>query len=1003
MARATWILSGCMVVAVLFQSGPSVARQTASRAEPVVEERAPASVILRGDSRVPFTRAAATTTVLYTATFDGPGGMCDPQGWTVDDPTAQPGVFFHIDNYAGLNPADFYPLDGAQSLWCGARPQATGELCTYAALPGYGNFWYQAWVTRKCIPVSSDSLLDIAMELRIDSEPAYDISRVQFTPDCAGESGWQMVPGIPRLDGSNYLVSINDAFNIHTTDSVRVRIEFASDGAFSDEDGLWNTNGALHVDNLAVENLPLEDFEGEPLDATMTHDWEAWVPPAYGVAAGLRHGDTILQEDPCVQDISCLWAFLEGSTFNYACGGHAEQVAVPYHNDRGQYLDNTIVSPEIALTGSGDRIVLEFDVYRDLAAENLVIYMWRVRASTNGCGGPWKDRNMSLYGDQKDWFRHVEPIDDLIGPGATAINIGLRVVDLCRYYCAGMSICHSQSPLFDNVRVYRVDISGPELDAPDRYQFQDNFSVDGTTTGTVRADMASDILPSASPGILPGDSAVVMARNPVSGLATDPVAGGPAVYCYVAVWPQGQPGKSGAGLTDNPARWPAVGSFTDASGVQWTRVRADTVFDNGQPVDDTFCVDLNDNLFTPGDTVCFFYAAKSNDATEVYAFGSNLARGGNDIEEAASNPSEFTCLPTSGTKVDLYVDGADGTGAQLYWEDALRSIQYGVAVDRYDVRAPSAALSNRPAGRVVDPLAQLSSYQRMLWDCAGQSITLGDGTGTPEKTDDYALLTAFLDNLQNPGGVFLCGDDVAEQLDGYAGAAASAFHAPGSYLPFTLISGNLPSLTGQVATIGTPVGGLCYDDSFWIYGACPLLNDFDVMQAGGGSVSEVTYGPSDGQNDAVISKMTVNPNNADVGVILAGFGFQTVLDDDDDLITDRSLFLRDTIVWLANTPNLPTGAATGAVNALQPNYPNPFNPQTTIAYSTRARARVTLVIYNVSGERVRTLVSDEMPAGAHTTVWDGRNDAGREVSSGVYFYRLVAGDFTRTRKMVLLK
>ena len=90
--------------------------------------------------------------------------------------------------------------------------------------------------------------------------------------------------------------------------------------------------------------------------------------------------------------------------------------------------------------------------------------------------------------------------------------------------------------------------------------------------------------------------------------------------------------------------------------------------------------------------------------------------------------------------------------------------------------------------------------------------------------------------------------------------------------------------------------------------------------------------------------------------------------------------------------------------ALGYNQPNPFNPTTTIRYSVKERALVTLRIYNVAGQLVRTLVNDiKEPGAIHGTAWDGRNEAGRSVSSGVYFYKLVTKDFTQTKKMMLLK
>jgi hypothetical protein len=97
------------------------------------------------------------------------------------------------------------------------------------------------------------------------------------------------------------------------------------------------------------------------------------------------------------------------------------------------------------------------------------------------------------------------------------------------------------------------------------------------------------------------------------------------------------------------------------------------------------------------------------------------------------------------------------------------------------------------------------------------------------------------------------------------------------------------------------------------------------------------------------------------------------------------------------------GGDAPAVTALHQNYPNPFNPATTIAFDLRENADVSLSVYDVAGALVRRLVSRRLPAGTYTSSWDGTDGAGRRVASGVYFYRLVAGDFTATRKMVLLK
>jgi hypothetical protein len=93
------------------------------------------------------------------------------------------------------------------------------------------------------------------------------------------------------------------------------------------------------------------------------------------------------------------------------------------------------------------------------------------------------------------------------------------------------------------------------------------------------------------------------------------------------------------------------------------------------------------------------------------------------------------------------------------------------------------------------------------------------------------------------------------------------------------------------------------------------------------------------------------------------------------------------------------------VGSLSQNYPNPFNPTTRIEYMVPegAAQRVQLVIYDVSGARVRTLVDRVVPGGRYTIDWDGGNNRGQRVGSGVYFYRLIEPNFTQTRKMLLLK
>jgi hypothetical protein len=85
------------------------------------------------------------------------------------------------------------------------------------------------------------------------------------------------------------------------------------------------------------------------------------------------------------------------------------------------------------------------------------------------------------------------------------------------------------------------------------------------------------------------------------------------------------------------------------------------------------------------------------------------------------------------------------------------------------------------------------------------------------------------------------------------------------------------------------------------------------------------------------------------------------------------------------------------------NYPNPFNPSTTIRYSIVEPGNVSIKIYDILGREIKTLVNDVRNAGTYSSTWNGDNDFGNKVSSGIYLYRMEAGSFVDTRKMILLK
>ncbi|HHZ15426.1 MAG TPA: S8 family serine peptidase [Candidatus Cloacimonetes bacterium] len=213
----------------------------------------------------------------------------------------------------------------------------------------------------------------------------------------------------------------------------------------------------------------------------------------------------------------------------------------------------------------------------------------------------------------------------------------------------------------------------------------------------------------------------------------------------------------------------------------------------------------------------------------------------------------------------------------------------------------------------------------------------------------------------------------------------------------------------------TPVNANCTVES------SPVVATFD-----GDRYAGVIFGDTNGFLHSVRADGTESPNfpipiggNLKVSAALGDVDF----DNDIDIVvpTDRGFTVID-IKRGAQSYEWPCfmGTYNRAGNIVQPtneddpvvpvfdtalngNYPNPFNPNTTISFSLKHKAQVNLTIYNQRGQKVRELIDEIMPAGNHHLTWNGTDDNGKGVSSGVYFYKMQSDNYTSTRKMIMMK
>ena len=161
---------------------------------------------------------------------------------------------------------------------------------------------------------------------------------------------------------------------------------------------------------------------------------------------------------------------------------------------------------------------------------------------------------------------------------------------------------------------------------------------------------------------------------------------------------------------------------------------------------------------------------------------------------------------------------------------------------------------------------------------------------------------------------------------------------------------------------------------------------------------EIVFGIIGGKN---VSERTVNLGYFEVDV--TGDDLLELSSEDFALATADLLETGGGVLTFRGASVQRTVRPTVYHNDLAQNYPNPFNPTTMIAFSIARDSRLELKIFDVRGALVKTLVNESRLKNNYKVFWDGKNNAGNPVASGVYFYRLVAGDFRATKKMVLLR
>ena len=948
----------------------------------------------------------------HNGQFETTSGNPAWNGWTHWDVTQPTEAYWHVDTYNVVS--------GTYSAWCGdiAFPScAAGD-----PEGGYGTNWNEILEWRGTVADNSLSCtVNVAAVVNHNTETAYDYCYVSFAKfDQPVTNAW-VADGVGVGVNVNVQATYSPADYLGAgADEVAVQFRFVSDGGASDQDCGWQGDGAMQLDDVVITLDNGTGYDHDFEDGTLGA-FRTVLPDGVGDYAKLWTG---LQDiDPCAVNSSTQVAFIDDGVvvpgtggspcinWCYGPNGFILNVTGGLAGPEG-HLHNIIESPVMAWPeGDYDGAALWYDVYRheDLSADSPgVAFMWGVRSTASAdpddiLNQPWHDRNFFEIGGP-DYLRFFDECTDLLEPGRTYVQVQLSVWEVgWAFGYTGNDA--SPAPYFDNVRLAAYPFEGPgmatrEIDlANDGFPAVGEIDLGALGDNSIRFDMARDISLPAHQRNDPGDS-ITMDITPVrSGAA---LAGAPRLHYRLRANPLFDPYRT-AGLPDAGyvEGVPAASGGTVAAGT-WAFDLPDTGFLFPGDVlhyyvqaTDDLGGDLQSSTL-PADTTGF------SDFDDLLAYDpSYVVRGLPSVTEVPGEPGVYT-QPSL-----LFWNDFGNRGGRNEWYSAFRNLGLlaGRDFDVYYTNGPSSGVGNGLGGRAT--LFHIDGYEDMLYTSGDlAAFTIANGDFTKDPSADAELLNVWL--TLGARDIYLSGDGLATDLN-QSGQATLSFLE--DQMGVTLTSSDLrPLIDGQTTPTVLAAGSnpVFQTTSSWLaYGGCLGINTFDAVQPLGAAQRIAEFAAPAGSGGAYpYAAALLNQTGSGSRVLSMPYDFTYIWHDAEAApnATGRVNVLREILAFFGIEGNAGDISGVPGADAFRvANYPNPFNPATSIEFTMPRRGHLSLKIFNVRGELVRTLVDGVREQGTDKVLWDGTNDRGRQVSSGVYFYEARADGKVKVDKMALIK
>ncbi|MCP4290499.1 MAG: T9SS type A sorting domain-containing protein [bacterium] len=938
--------------------------------------------------------------------FQNSSGAPDWNGWTHWDVTQSTENHFHLSDYNSPHGV------GNMAMYCGDE---SIPACNEDDVEGgYGNSWSDILRISYMVEDPAEGCeITVSGLLNHDSEPGYDYINFFFQTADGGLN-------VGSLDGEGTQVTFSHTMDYdvadyagENSDEVRFDIHFRGAGAYSDVDCLFSGSGACTVDDLHVVcsngNYDYtEDFSNG------MGDWELAYPLGTGDFAQIWTG--LEDIDPCRTNYSPQVAFIDDGTqvpgvgpsycqdWCYGPGGYIVNTtggAAIVHDPNAQ-LHNVIESPVVVWPGENNSgAEFSFDVYRheDLSPDSpRMFFSWSVRSGSSEeeiLAAEWENRDLLFYGGP-DYIRSGDIVSDLLISGLTHIQVQLTCVQVLQWHWSFDD--GTPAPYFDNVRLTAFPLQGPSMTAREIDLANDNWPASGELdlTNLAANNIRFDAAINNGDNTLntPGDSIVC---NVVSCRA-----GGQLVENRLYYSMDRNPVFDSV---RNPA-WHATG-FVDGQ---------PAVGPQGNPVDGKFAYDLPDSGFLfPGDVLHYYFSATDevgSSAPETSTLPASTVGFGDFTSPTAYNTSfQVHALPSvdvNGNRPDIlfWFDSTPDNG-QDEWFSALRNLELvmGQDYDLYQTNGADSGVGNGLGGRATIQL--LEGYEILLYtsgDLANFTISNGDPGYDPG--DDAGLLAQWLD--QGDVDFFATGDGLVSDLHNQGNSAADLMT---THLNVIWVDNNLrPRIANQsTPLVRVELGNDVFSsDLTWVaYGGCDVINKFDAVEAGPGAQRLARFADPSGEASYDYSAATLNETNGNK-VITMPYDFMSIYTDPSNPIpgglATRVKVLEDVLRAFGRDPCIgcPSDVPESGVFSVN-NYPNPFNPSTKIQFNLPKAGPLSLKIYNLRGEWVKTLIDEHREAGSGQVLWDGSNGKGAQVSSGIYFYEVRTAGEVIVNKMALVK